>query len=106
MHAHESWRGFLILLFKIRGGSKFQNTLCKSGWSLLYHHPNKPTNNDDNNQNDSSGNDSSSGSDSGSESDDESGNENNQNSSQGQYTDNQYSAQQPLDEDSMNNRTQ
>ena len=51
-------------------------------------------------------NDSSSGSDSGSDSDDESGNENNQNSSQGQYTDNQYSAQEPFDENSMNNRTQ
>ena len=62
--------------------------------------------NEDNNQNDSSGNDSSSGSDSGSDSDDESGNENNQNSSQGQYNDNQYSAQEPFDENSMNNRTQ
>ena len=62
--------------------------------------------NEENNQNDSSGNDSSSGSESGSDSDDESGNENNQNSSQGQYTDNQYSAQEPFDENSMNNRTQ
>ena len=30
LHAHESWRGFLILLFKIRGGSQFQNALCKT----------------------------------------------------------------------------